>query len=169
MSEENNHSERGAKVTNIKTVERPVAASSSDQHLERFAKSFEASARRWELVVYPTLFAFIVLASYGFYLIYSLTHDVGLLSRNVASLTSSIDHMVQDMDSITGSMGQVSQNMQAVATKMDSLEPMRESMKSIDDSAHAMAVSTERMGYHMGQMNYNVGRPMGAMNSFIPW
>ncbi len=169
MSDENNNTERGAKVTSIKSAERSAVSASGDQHLERFAKSFEASARRWELVVYPSLFAFIVLASYGFYLIYSLTHDVGLLSRNVASLTASIDRMVQDMDSITGSMGQVSQNMSAVATKMDALEPMRESIKSIDSSAHYMALNTERMGYQMGQMNYNVGRPMNFMNSFIPW
>ena len=44
-------------------------APSAVMHLERFARSFEISARRWELVVYPSLFAFIVLAAYGFFLI----------------------------------------------------------------------------------------------------
>ena len=34
--------------------------------MDKFANSFEASARRWELVVYPSLLAFIVLAAYGF-------------------------------------------------------------------------------------------------------
>ena len=35
----------------------------SDATLERFARSFEASARRWELVVYPMMLAFTVLAA----------------------------------------------------------------------------------------------------------
>ena len=37
--------------------------------LDNFSRTFEASARRWELVVYPSLLAFIVLAAYGFFLI----------------------------------------------------------------------------------------------------
>ncbi|MDT8281563.1 MAG: hypothetical protein RQ982_01985 [Gammaproteobacteria bacterium] len=38
----------------------------SDDMLERFTRAFEYSARRWELIVYPSLFAFILLAGYGF-------------------------------------------------------------------------------------------------------
>ena len=37
------------------------------QYMSQFARSFEASARRWELVVYPSLLAFIVLAIYGYH------------------------------------------------------------------------------------------------------
>lgn len=37
--------------------------------LDKFSRTFEASARRWELVVYPSLLAFIILAAYGFFLI----------------------------------------------------------------------------------------------------
>ena len=32
------------------------------QYMSQFARSFEASARRWELVVYPSMLAFIILA-----------------------------------------------------------------------------------------------------------
>ena len=41
----------------------------------RLSEVFESSARRWELIVYPSLFAFIILAAYGFYLIYNLARD----------------------------------------------------------------------------------------------
>ena len=37
--------------------------------MDRLSQAFENSARRWELIVYPTLFAFIILAAYGFYLV----------------------------------------------------------------------------------------------------
>jgi len=48
----------------------------SDASMDKFARVFAASAKRWEVVVYPSLLAFIVLAAYGFYLIYSMTSDV---------------------------------------------------------------------------------------------
>ena len=35
--------------------------------MDRFVKVFEASARRWELVIYPTMLAFVILAAYGFF------------------------------------------------------------------------------------------------------
>ena len=40
--------------------------------MDRLSEAFESSARRWELIVYPSLFAFIILAAYGFFLVYSL-------------------------------------------------------------------------------------------------
>lgn len=173
-----------AKVTAIKGNDNNGAGESlGEQPLNRLAKSFEASARRWELVVYPSLFAFIVLACYGFYLIFSLTHDVAHLSRNVSTLTQSIDSMVRNMNDITGDMssisgnmgtisgymGEVNQNMKTVSDKMDALEPMRHSIDSINYSTRSMAWNTDRMGHYMGSMDRNVGRPMSMMNSFLPW
>lgn len=147
-----------------------------DQHLERLATSFEVSARRWELVVYPALFAFIVLACYGFYLIYNLTHDVGELSRNVTSLTASVDSMASNLGNITQDMNQVTREIRGVnstmgevSSKMNALEPMRESMDAMNHSTRSMALNTERMGYHVGALNHNIGRPMGMMGSFLPW
>ncbi len=51
--------------------------------LSDFAKSFDKSARRWELIVYPSLFAFIILAMYGFFLIYSLTQDIRTMASSI--------------------------------------------------------------------------------------
>ena len=51
--------------------------------MERFANAFEASARRWELIVYPALLAFVVLAAYGFFLIYTLSKDINTLARGM--------------------------------------------------------------------------------------
>ncbi len=132
---------------------------SGDHHMERLATTFETSARRWEMIVYPSLFAFIVLASYGFYLVFSLTHDVASLARNVSVLTQSIDRMVNNMDSITGNMASISGNMQEINVKMEEM----------NHSARSMAMSTDGMRYQMGAMNYNIGRPMSQMSSFMPW
>jgi len=156
------------------TVQRAASASSVD-HLERFARSFEISARRWELVVYPSLFAFIVLAAYGFFLIYSLTQDVAVMARSTSQMTIAIDSMSDNMNTVSNRMQAVSLNMDDIAHKMDVLEPMRANMDSIDRSAQVMSVTTDAMRYRMTDlnaqmagMNHSMG-PLRTMGSFMPF
>ena len=59
-----------------KILEESYVSDPPDDPLERLANTFDNSARRWEMVVYPSLFAFVLLAGYGFFLIYRLTHDI---------------------------------------------------------------------------------------------
>jgi len=58
------------------------AAGTEDLALDRLSHAFETSAKRWELIVYPSMFAFIILASYGFYLVFSLAKDVHYLAMS---------------------------------------------------------------------------------------
>ncbi|ACL72829.1 hypothetical protein Tgr7_1747 [Thioalkalivibrio sulfidiphilus HL-EbGr7] len=109
----------------------------------------EVMVQRLRLVVYSALLAFVVLASFGFYLIYNLTQDVRQLSRNMAVLTVSMDEnmrrVVSNMDHMTGYVGR------------------------IDQSTQTISLSMRGMQHDMGQMNHNVSAPMGFMNSFMPW
>ncbi len=163
MSDKKGDNDRaGAKVTPITDVRQESSAVGDEQGIVQLANTFEASARRWELLVYPSLFAFIVLACFGFYLIYNLTQDVSSLARNVGQLTSSIDRMVVNMDT-------VATNMNGISTQMEALEPMRISISSMEQSTRMMAMSTENMRQHIGALNYNIGRPMSTINSFFPW
>ena len=146
----------------------PPTAHVGDAHMERLATTFENSARRWELVVYPAMFAFIVLASYGFFLIYSLTNDVASLARNVTVLTSSIDRMTTNMDAIVVNMNSISSNMTEMDNKMSELAPIRAQMEQMNHATRAMAASADGMHYQMGSMNHSM-RPMGTMSSFLPW
>lgn len=155
---------RANNVTSIKTAK--SAKESGEHHMERLATTFESSARRWEMIVYPSLFAFIVLASYGFFLIYSLTHDVASLARNVSVLTKSIDHMVVNMDSISSNMGNISGNMGTIS---GDLTRINNSMDTMNASTRSMAMSVDGMRHQVGAMNYNIGRPMSQMSSFMPW
>ena len=54
------------------------------ESLDELTKTFTASARRWQMIMMPSLFAFIILATYGFFLIYSLTKDVGSMATEMA-------------------------------------------------------------------------------------
>lgn len=165
--ESQNDKAKVAKVTAINGAH--SGSDEGNEHMERLASTFESSARRWEMIVYPSLFAFIVLACYGFYLIFSLTSDVASLARNVSVLTESIDHMVVNMDSITTNMTSISGDMGEMNGKMDELKPIRANMESMNQSARSMAMSADGMRYQMGAMNHNIGRPMSQMSSFMPW
>lgn len=166
------------------------AMASGAECMERFTQTFERSARRWEFVVYPSMFAFIVLAFYGFYLIYSLTTDMALLARSadhnmsvmtdnmgqitrsIVVMTDRVDSMAVNMEDVVGEM-KVLQPIMVSLTKMnesiDTLQPILSNMNQMNRSIQTMAVSTRRMGYDINSMNYNVARPMGMMNRFMPW
>ena len=79
--------------------------------MDKFATTFEVSARRWELVVYPSLLAFIVLAAYGFFLIYTLTTDVGRLARSIETMVVSMDDIVADVHAVSTHVGRISSTM----------------------------------------------------------
>ena len=130
-----------------------------EQSLETLSSAFTASARRWEAIVYPSMFAFILLAAYGFYLIYNLTGDV----RRVA------DHM----ESIVTSMDDISMNMRVMSNNMvvmtQTLDTQSSSMREMTYYMGNINQSMVRMRYDIAVMNNSVSRPMQFMNTFLPW
>ncbi len=148
----------------------------SQYSMDRLSLAFESSARRWELIVYPSLFAFILLAAYGFYLIFSLAKDVHFLALSV---DSNMNVMSSNLQTMTDSVGQLSANVRTMAVSVDSmandvraLEPMLTSMDSMEESMKHMTQSTYNMQHDMRSMNhsiYDVSRPMNMWNNFMPW
>lgn len=155
-------------------------AGEGDTGLERLSAAFESSARRWELIVYPSLFAFIILAAYGFYLVYSLAKDVHYLA---ISVDSHMTVLAGNMQSVSENMGQLTANVRTMTVSLDAidkkvatLEPMLANMSSMDEAIQSMTVATHsithaanNMQYDMSRMNTNIGRPMSFMNTFMPW
>jgi methyl-accepting chemotaxis protein len=164
---------------NDKLTDDVVAVEASDgqpNSMDRLSLAFENSARRWELIVYPSLFAFILLAAYGFYLIFSLAKDVHFLAKSV---DTNMSLMSSNIMSMTDSVSQLSANVRTMAVSVDSmaqdvrtLEPMLTSMDSMEESMKAMTVSTHYIQRDMRVMNRSVhdaSRPMAMWNNFIPW
>jgi len=120
--------------------------------METLSKAFTASARRWEMIVYPSLFAFILLAGYGFYLIFSLTQDAHQMAKNMQNISD-------NMTVISESMILVSQN----TTRQS------EAMQKMVVNMNGMNVSMNQMRHDMAVMNHSVSRPMNKINSFMPW
>jgi methyl-accepting chemotaxis protein len=141
--------------------------------IDRLSQAFETSAKRWELIVYPSMFAFIILAAYGFYLVFSLAKDVHYLA---ISVDSNMTVLASNMQSMSDDMGQMAANIRTMAVGVDSmardvttLEPMLSSLESMDRTIQSMTVSMAVMRDDMSVLNRNVSRPMHFMNSFMPW
>lgn len=152
--------------------------------IERFTKSFENSAKRWELVVYPSLIAFIILAGYGFFLVYSLTSDVAILakaidprmSENMSRLATSVEHLSSNIDTMTNDMMAIDMTMQMMSRRIDemsgnlnTLGPMLNNIGEINQSVNTMAKAMTHMQRDTFNMNNNITPPMRFMNSFVPW
>jgi len=140
---------------------------------DRLAQVFESSARRWELIVYPSLFAFIILAAYGFYLIFNLAKDVHYLA---ISVDTNMTVLASNMQSVSDNMGQLSANVRTMAVSVESmnqkvstLEPMLANIGSMERSMNQMTAVTYTLGRDFNNMNQNISRPMSFVNRFIPW
>ena len=141
--------------------------------IERLSETFENSARRWELIVYPSLFAFIILAAYGFYLVYSLANDVHYLAvsvdTNMTVLANNMQSVSENMDNMTVNIQSMSGHMEEINHKMTVLEPMLTNIDSMDNSIQSMSRTTYDMRADISRMNNNISRPMNFMNNFMPW
>ncbi|MEO5339559.1 MAG: hypothetical protein H7837_03430 [Magnetococcus sp. MYC-9] len=148
--------------------------------LAEFAKSFDKSARRWELIVYPSLFAFIILAMYGFFLIYSLTQDIrtmaasidpkmgvnmGSLSTNVGMLSNNIELMSTHLEYISDNMETMSVDMQNMSTNM---EQMSDTMQAMGRSIVQMDRSGTEISGNMVTMTKSMEAVSNKLNVMAP-
>lgn len=154
--------------------------------MDRFARAFEASARRWELIIYPAMLAFVVLAAYGFFLIYSLSKDIHILAqgmdpnmaKNLANMSDSVIILSENIRTMTRRVYKMSDTMEDISGKMDTLEnldpilanfrSMNTSMMEMNHNVRAMAFTGDAMRYEMGQMGHNM-TPGGFMGNLMPW
>lgn len=127
--------------------------------MARLADSFEASARRWELIVYPSMIAFILLAAYGFWLIYNLTHDIADVAKSVREMTASV----------TQDLGEISGKMTIIATSTKYMQPMSHDIRNMTANVNDLATSTSHMQYNMWQLNRNVSAPFNMMDKVMPF
>ncbi|MEW7979660.1 MAG: hypothetical protein G8D28_07080 [gamma proteobacterium symbiont of Phacoides pectinatus] len=141
--------------------------------VDRLSAAFESSARRWELIVYPSLFAFIILAAYGFYLVYSLARDVHYLAisvdANMTVLAGNMRSVSDNMNQLSGNVKTMTEQMDGINQNVKTLQPMLTNMSEMNRSMQHMTQSTGMMRNDMAVLNQNIGRPMSFMNGFMPW
>lgn len=161
-------------LTKAEAVGRNLRSGTEDGiAIDRLSHAFETSAKRWELIVYPSMFAFIILAAYGFYLVFSLAKDVHYMAisidSNMTVLASNMQSMSDNVSQMSANVRLMATNVESMATDVTTLKPMMASMESLNHSIRVMTQTTGNMSYDMGNLNRNISRPMSFMNSIIPW
>ena len=154
--------------------------------MDRFVRSFEASARRWEMVAYPAMLAFVLLAAYGFFLIYSLSKDIHTLAlgmdpdmaKNLGNMADSVVYLSENIRTMTRRVDKMAGYVEDISIKMDmleTLEPMLVNMRGMnasiggmDQSVRGITMTSDAMRHEMGRMGSSM-RPMNFMNNFVPW
>lgn len=157
-SKENSSAKNYSDSSNVEVNEKRIE-DCIGQSLDQLANGFTESARRWEMIVYPSLLAFVILAAYGFFLIYSLTKDVHYVVEDMHKITASMERVVVNMDAI-------SKNMVVMTQTVDSQSG---TMKEMVYHIRGMNMSMNQMRQDMSIMNNSVSRPMSFMNNFMPW
>lgn len=181
------------KITNI-DKQAPTGASGKDSMqeqlpkgdaMERFVRVFEASIRRWELVIYPAMLGFVVLASYGFFLIYTLSKDISImaagmdpeLGKNLSQISESVIYLSENMRTMTRRVYHMSESVETMTGRMETLEylepmltnmhGMNLSMESMDQNMRTMNLSIDAMRYHMDDMSHSM-QSMDGLNNIMP-
>jgi len=155
-----------------------------ESELQEFEKKADSTTKRMQMLVYPAMVAFFILAAFGFYLIFSLTSDVnrmantfvhmsGSIEKNMDSISGTMGHMSGQMDdlvvstsSMSNSVGDMSSN---VGNMTDNTVEMVNSISGLRAATYDMAASTNHMQRDMWSLNKNISTPLSAMNKFIPW
>jgi hypothetical protein len=126
--------------------------------------------RRWEKILLPMMAGFILLAGYGFYLIYHLTYDIGMMSNNMAQMTMTVDkNMTVIAQELRGIQKEVRTMTGEVVTIDDHLTQMNDSMLRINENMNQMVISTNRMGTDLWDLNRSISGPMSTINNIAPW
>ena len=166
----------GKKIESIVATDDEAMPQNMAVCMDKFATTFEASARRWELVVYPSMLAFIVLAAYGFFLIYTLTSDVARLAKSMETVVVSMSDVSANMTAVSGNVGHISGNLSSIAndvgTGTHSMENMVVKMDRINHSVGVMTVPMYQMRTDMHRMNkniHNASGPMQTVSGMVPW
>lgn len=163
-------------------------------HIERMLRQMERSSRRWEKFVFPAMIAFILLAGYGFFLVYAVTRDMSTIARaidvdfrsDVASIRDDIKTMNEQVKMMQNHIAEVSVKMEplqdmgpllaeiknldeSVSKIGGSVESMDQSVVGMSDSMENLDDSMYYMGRDVGDMNDSFSSPTKMVRRFMPW
>jgi hypothetical protein len=129
--------------------------------------------RSIRLIVFAGLGAFMLLAGYGFFLIYLLTSDARTMATEMQRMSGKMEVMAENMQAITATMSAMQTDTGAIRGDMSA---MRANMEDMDRHIAAMDMTTRQMStavaliqHSARNLDASVGPAMGAMNKIMPF
>jgi hypothetical protein len=157
----------------------------NEENIEDALESFET---RWKYAVFPAMIAFVILAGFGFYLIYGMLQRMEELSVNidqmakvmtkslpimevgVVGMSSQMQSIGNDLHGMRADMSQLSN---VVSDTMPAMEgkvgTMSNNIYDMRNATASMANTTHNMGQNLWNMNRNFSKPLSMMRKIMPW
>jgi hypothetical protein len=157
----------------------------AEDELNETLESFET---RWRYAVFPAMIAFVILAGFGFYLIYGMLQRMEDLSKDIHDMTGVITESMPVMQvgivTMSSRMQLIGEDLHGMRSDMNRLSvvisntmPAMEGQvgamsNNISDMRYAtssMAQTTHNMGQNIWNMNRNFSKPLSMMRKIMPW
>lgn len=120
-------------------------------YMERAA----AALKTVRIIAYSGMVAFVILAAYGFFLIYQLTTDA--------------HRMTTHMGQMNWTMGNMRDSMSNMEVAMQNLDPMMRHMANMDATTQHMASTVSLIQHSARNLDRSFGPMMGNFNRFMPF
>lgn len=122
--------------------------------------------RSVRIVVYAGMTAFVLLAAYGFFLIYLLTSDARIMSQQTMRMADQMGQMSRTMRSMDSTMSDMSSN---VGDMRSTLLQMNQRMAAMETSIEQMTTTVALIQHSARNLDTSFGPAMGVMNRFMPF
>lgn len=138
------------------------------ESIDKLTAAFQASSRRWEMVVYPSLVAFIIVSALAFYLIWTLSRDIHNMS---VAVTDNLTTMTEHVQVLSNNMVNIEETLKSMDSKMASLPAIEEDMDDMKAQMQGMNHSIIMMNRSAHTMSRNVGQmnPGNWFRGMMPW
>ncbi len=162
-------------------------APETTQTASRFVSLMENSIRRWERVIYPTLFILFLVFGLAAFLIYELSNDMRSIARGfdpkmgdhmsrlttqMERLSDNINVMTKHVQAMSKNVDQMAKNTEIMTAQMHYLENMEILKNEMQQMNRTMAYMTRDVGlmrHNVAGMNRSVSKPLSFFNAFMPW
>ncbi|MGO9392338.1 hypothetical protein [Rhodoblastus sp.] len=118
------------------------------------------------IVVYAGMTAFVLLAAYGFFLIYLLTSDARVMAQQTLRMADQMELISRNMAAMNVTINDMRSN---VSDMRASLAQMDRHMESMDASTMHMAATVALIQHSARNLDSSFGPAMGVMNNFMPF
>ncbi len=118
------------------------------------------------IVVYAGMTAFVLLAAYGFFLIYLLTSDARTMAEQTVRMATEMEMISRDMGAMNATMSDMRSN---IGDMRASLIQMNQHMASMDASTAHMAATVTLIQHSARNLDSSFGPAMGVMNNIMPF
>jgi len=140
--------------------------------LNNLTNTLQAASKKWEIIIFPSLVAFIVASSLGFYLIFNMVESANKMADAVVSMNNKMDKIEESMIIISKDLTSTQKSIEKMSNQFDSVSL---SIVEMNQTINLLNQNIEKINYNMSLITPSVQgirrsiSPSGMMRNMMPW